>query len=600
MMQGEFGVRRRRPRRHVDRMRRALAVVAVLSLAACERSQPDAAPTESESAPVSAAPNPISPLVPAGCDGCNVVVVLIDTLRADHLGTYGYSRDTSPNIDALAKKSLVFQNMIAQSTWTKPGTATLLTGLYPKNHGANTHEDRLADDHLLLSEYLQKAGYTTHAFVANGNAGPPFNFDRGYGTYEFFAEDPKRIGVKTRSDRMNERLLPYVANMDVDERFFLYVHYVDPHSPYDPGERFFSKSNTIKFDEQFFTETRFKNYLGEKKERAELIRQLVNEYDDEIRFNDSSFGELMSVLASRGVLDETIVVVVSDHGEELLERDAFGHTNAPYEDQVRVPLVVYLPGVGHRVVNEQVGQVDLVPSLMSVLGLELPAALDGEDLFRGFWHGDVSYAEIDSKHRKCAAVWRGNEKLTKCEQTSAPGKEKSGESSRWFESVARFPFDGEVLDLHIQSFHESRQLRVSADGELVQEITVRPRRQNIRIELGAARPRLIEIESRTPCRRPIDLGVNNSRLCLSFRLFGQSNFDLERMTVPTNSYYVLDRDRAEERNAYYLPDSTNRVRVLEQTLAEYLEDRLPDDGGSNKVELSESQKETLRALGYLE
>lgn len=575
------------------------AVLCGLVAAGCEAPAGDGTKhTPATAAAPAPAAEVVSPLAPTGCEGCNIVLVLIDTLRADHLGTYGYGRDTSPNIDALARKAVVFRNAIAQSTWTKPGTASLMTGLFPKNHGANTQEDRLSDDHLLLSQYLRQGGYRTHAFLANGNAGASFNFDRGYDTYEFFPEDPDRIGAKTRSDRMNERILPFVRELDRDDKFFLYVHYVDPHIPYDPGERYFSKSNTIEFDKAFFNEMQFKRLLGSPEERADLLRQAVDEYDDEVRFNDASFGALLAALEQRGFLEDTIVVVVSDHGEELLERNSFGHTNAPYEEQVRVPLIVYVPGVGHREVAEPVGQIDLVPSLLSLVGLARPAGVDGVDVFRAPWRREASYAEIESKHRTCATVWLGGEKLTKCENTMAPGKERSGGTSRWFENVAHFPFDGDALDLEIQSFYEPRQLEIRADGVLVREARIGTMRERMRVDLGEPRRREIEIRSTKPCRRPIDVGVNNSRKCLSFRLFSSSNVSLEDMSVPTNTYVQLAEDPGEDHNLYYLPENAGRVEALESALTHYLGDRRREPGSSEKVELSEAQKETLRALGY--
>jgi arylsulfatase len=578
-----------------------LHVAAFCGLVAAGCDEPTADGTKRLPA-VAAAPGPagktVSPVAPAGCEGCNIVLVLIDTLRADHLGTYGYARETSPNIDALARRAVVFRNVIAQSTWTKPGTASLMTGLFPKNHGANTQADRLSDDHLLLSQYLRRGGYRTHAFLANGNAGASFNFDRGYDTYDFFPEDPERIGAQTRSDRMNERILPFVRQLDRDDKFFLYVHYVDPHVPYDPGERFFSKSNTIEFDKTFFNEMQFKRLLGSPEERADLLRQAVDEYDDEVRFNDASFGALLSALEGRGFLEDTVVVVVSDHGEELLERDSFGHTNAPYEDQVRVPLIVYVPGVGHREVVEPVGQVDLVPSLLSLVGLERPTGIDGVDVFRAPWSREASYAEIESKHRTCATVWLAGEKLTKCENTMAPGKERDGGTSRWFENVAHFPFDGGALDLEIQSFYEPRQLAIRADGILVREAAIGTRRERLQVDLGEPRRREIEIRSTKPCRRPIDVGVDNSRKCLSFRLFSSSNVNLEDMSVPTNRYVQLAEDPGENHNLYYLPEKAGRVEALESALTHYLAARRREPGSSEKVELTEAQKETLRALGY--
>ncbi len=356
----------------------------------------------------------IPPLLDAPCDRCNVVVVLIDTLRADHLGAYGYHRETSPHIDALARESLVFRNAIAQSTWTKPATASLLTGLYPKNHGANTLRQRLADDRVLLSEYLQRAGYRTYGIVANGNAGPLFNFDRGYDRYEYIAGGRERPDAITRSDRVNEKVLPIVPELSDAQPFLLFIHYVDPHEPYLPGARRFSRAADVEFDRSFFKQEGYRSHLGDAQHRRELRSRLVDSYDDEIRYNDASFGRVLGALEGHGLLERSVVVVVSDHGEELLERGGLGHKKPPYEEQVRVPLIVRVPGVGHRQVHGRVEQVDVTPSLLSLVGVAVPPGLDGEDLFRSPWQGEVSYAELDDEALQCTAMWRRDEKLASC------------------------------------------------------------------------------------------------------------------------------------------------------------------------------------------
>lgn len=533
------------------------------------------------------------------CSGCNILFILIDTLRADHLGAYGYTRDTSPNIDALASEGWVFREMVAQSTWTKPGTASLLTGLYPKNHGANTIEDRLADDRILLSEYLQRAGYRTHAFVANGNAGPPFNFDRGFDTYAYFEEERDRIGENTRSDRINEKVVPFLRDLDANEKFFAYIHYVDPHSPYEPGERRYSAANTIDFDVAFFAESRHEDYLADPERLRDLRRQLVAAYDDEIHFNDGSVGELIGVLHDRGLLERTIVVITSDHGEELLERNQLGHTKKPFEEQVRVPWIVRVPGMGHRRVERPVAQIDVLPSLVGLVGIPVPQGLDGRDAFSADEEGaDPTFVELESKHLKCNSIRSRTEKLSECERRGPPGIDANGEVSRWFESTARFDFAGSTLEIAIQSFHEPREIDVVANGTLLHTASIHTGRQILRIDLPVPGRNAIVLESRTPCRRPVDLGINHSRRCLAFRLFGASNFDVTDMGVPTMSYYALAEDSGEAVNLYYAEEAAEDVARLARELGDYRAEgsRLAEPGG--EAALTESQREVLRALGY--
>lgn len=536
----------------------------------------------------------------AACTDCNIVFIVIDTLRADHLGTYGYERETSPNIDALARESLVFRDMVAQSTWTKPGTASLLTGLYPKNHQANTIRDRLADDRILLSEYLHSAGYETHAFVANGNAGPDHNFDRGYDTYHYFPDDQNRIGEPTRSDRMNAKILPFLRELESDQKFFIYIHYVDPHSPYEPGKRLYSVDNTIPFDVQFFAESRYKDYLPDPEKARELRRQLVAAYDDEIRFNDSSVGEVINLLRERDLLERSVIVLSSDHGEQLLERDQVGHTKRPHEEQIRIPWIIRVPGLGHRVVSQQVSQVDVLPSLLSLVGVPVPPDLDGRDVTGAQVDEHLTFIELDSKHMKCAAVRDRTEKLSKCERRVPPTFEADGSASRWFESWARFEFAGNTLSLAIQSFWEPREIEVFSDGTLIHSSMITTERQVLNLPLESGGKHSIVVKSKSPCRRPVDVGVNYSQQCIAFRIFESPNLDLSAVGVPTNSYFLLEDDAGEERNLYYVQDSAARVDRLEKELEAYLSEGSRFEGNGGKAELSDSQIEILRALGYIE
>ncbi len=306
----------------------------------------------------------------------NVIVYLIDTLRPDYLGTYGHPTPTSPEIDAFAAESLVFEHAWAQASWTRPATASLLTGLYPTGHGADKEDHALAPDKTTLAEILSAYGYRTAGFVANHLVGKRYGFDQGYDDWTEEKESAAQLG---------ERALQWI---DAGKGpFFVYLHTMEPHSPYTPEERF---AAPFAFD----------GYTGDRDTPALLrlgqlgqlapdgLRYLKWQYQGEVRQNDAAFGALVSALRQRHLLDDTIVVLVADHGEELLEHGGTEHAKTLYQELVHVPLVVHLPTKPLREarIHEPVQQIDVLPTLLGILGIRSSIALPGRDL-SAWWLG---------------------------------------------------------------------------------------------------------------------------------------------------------------------------------------------------------------------
>ena len=341
------------------------------------------------------------------CPGCSVVLVVVDTLRADHLPCYGYPRDTAPAICGLADEALLFEDVTATSAWTKPSTASLLSGLYAKRHGALSDSEVLPDAVTILPEILASRGYSTHAFSGNGIVGPDWNFDQGYDHFVQFDDPPHHI----RSDAVNARALPYLRSLD-ERPFFLFVHYVDPHDPYTPdaAARHFSKGHPTPDRERF--ERFATRYRGGS--RAPIEMQ-IDYYDDEIRFNDRSVGELLGALG-----DDVVVVVTSDHGEEFFEHGAFTHRKQLFEESLRVPLLIRIPGFsGPRRVQRPISLVDVLPTLLDVLEIPVPAGLDGTSWFAmGDDVGPV-FAEHRDFGRELYAARLGDEKVIASRQPQA-------------------------------------------------------------------------------------------------------------------------------------------------------------------------------------
>jgi len=331
---------------------------------------------------VGAAPPPAAPPSPPPATAHpNILLYVVDTLRADHLGCYGYRRPTSPEIDAFATEGMVFTDAVAQAPWTKPASASIHTGRYPSRHGAVTLMQRIRSDVPTLAEELRAAGYRTAGFVTNANVSGEFGFNRGFERYDYLPEEPTRAGVHVPADAVTTAATSWLASGD-DRPFFLYLHVTDPHAPYAPpptfAERFRDPSLHASLPD-----------VPNPVQVIEKVRALATEenvaalaalYDGEIAFTDASFGALMAALRARGLAEKTIVVVTADHGEEFTDHGGFEHGYTLYRELVHVPLVMHVPGVGRTQIPSLVRQIDVMPTLLGYAGVPAANGLDGRDL----------------------------------------------------------------------------------------------------------------------------------------------------------------------------------------------------------------------------
>ena len=320
----------------------------------------------------------------------NIVIYLIDALRSDHLGCYGYERDTSPNIDAFTEQAILFTDSQAQSSWTRSSVATVLTGLLPQQHGAVDRKDVLADEALTLAERLQAAGYRTAAITSNGNVAEPFGFAQGFDHFEYL-RNPRPGEKIARSTDVHAAVVEWLDGAAADEPFFLYIHTVDPHAPYEPPEPFRSELASGVTDRDLGS---IESVQRLAKDRSmvtpEIVADMVDLYDGEIAANDASFGRLADELKVRGLYDDALVVVMSDHGEEFFDHGGWTHGKTLHAEVLDVPLIVKMPGAaaGARA-GGIVDHVDLMPTLLQVAGLKASAELPGTSLLsrlerRGF------------------------------------------------------------------------------------------------------------------------------------------------------------------------------------------------------------------------
>ena len=302
---------------------------------------------------------PILPLVllVLGAAACspparsNLLLLSVDTLRADHLGAYGYGRATSPELDAFARGAVVFDEARAHSSWTLASLASMMTSRHPSTHGCRSFKSALDPSFPTLAEVLRDAGYDTGLIASHAFLGRRHGLHQGFVHLddELVSRDVSALDAIT-SDAVSDKALAWLRHKGArrdDHPWFLWVHYFDPHETYRPHP------GTIE-------------PFGE--EPSDL-------YDGEIAYTDRHLGRVLRALDEEGLAEDTVVVLLSDHGEELEDRGEIGHGHTLHRELLHVPLVIRAPGFEPRRVPHAVRGVDLLPTLLELLGVELPGAL---------------------------------------------------------------------------------------------------------------------------------------------------------------------------------------------------------------------------------
>ena len=297
----------------------------------------------------------------------SLVVVMIDTLRSDHLPSYGYPRPTAPFMSELAAEGIQLQGYSA-SSWTRSSVATLLTGLYPQRHRAIRRNDRLPKEVPYLPQMLAAQGFRNIAIIANGNVSSQFGFDRGFEVFEEHID----FG-KPEASILVQDVLERSARLE--DPFYLYVHLIDPHDPYVPGTAW-GRDGEIGDYVQPQDIIR-----GDKPMTDSTLTQMVDQYDAEILEMDSALRTLFSGLREAGVLDEALLVVTADHGEEFGEHGSVAHGKSLHEEVIQVPWILWGEGMASYRSTAAFHHVDFVPTALEALGVPMPVELDG----RSWW-----------------------------------------------------------------------------------------------------------------------------------------------------------------------------------------------------------------------
>ena len=273
----------------------------------------------------------------------NIFLYLVDTLRADHVSCYGYTRKTTPRLDAFAHEAVLFENCQAQSPWTRASVASIFTGLWPQAHGAMDRENKLPESATTLAEILKSAGYQTLGVTANGNAHEPWGFAQGFDYFKYI-ERPQTGAGLARSSDVNDEVFRILDRRDHNRPVFLWVHTIDPHLPYDPPEPFRSRFLDRNLQPEFGTVQHISELARMTDMPSnEVIDNLKGLYDGEIAANDASFGLLIDYLRDHDLFDNSLIVFVSDHGEEFHDHGGWAHGKTLHSEMLDVPLLIKPP-----------------------------------------------------------------------------------------------------------------------------------------------------------------------------------------------------------------------------------------------------------------
>ena len=382
----------------------------------------------------------------------NIILISIDTLRVDHVSSYGYHRDTTPNLDRLAEEGVRFTNAYSTAAWTPPAHASMLTGLYPSMHQAVDYKS-LSPRIPTIAEVLRKNGYQTVGFVNNPAVGAFVGLERGHeafyeiwkgvtsknpmlrGGHYLYRKFISAIGKMDQGARKTNRLIKnwFKTLRDADKPFYMFVHHIEPHNPLNPPRPFRNYFHSqIKGDvDQQKVEKMADNPLAFFTDSLKISdaenQMLIDLYDGEIAYVDYIVGDFLNDLRDQKLLDNTLVIVTADHGEHFGEHNLYSHVSSLYEPIVHIPFIVRYPAAFQPDVTDvPVQYVDIFPTILEMLNIQPPfkAKLPGKSFLQ---KGSKYAIEMD---RPLIAEWEG--------RIPEYIKDRLKASSSYAEQVARF------------------------------------------------------------------------------------------------------------------------------------------------------------------
>lgn len=315
----------------------------------------------------------------------NIVVILVDTLRADHTSMEGYRRDTTPNMKRIAADSLYLKNFFVNSPWTKPSVATFFTGLYPTCHGSRVgHFEQINKFYIgsgkmeilnsknqTIAETLKENGYKTYGFVTNYHMTPKFGYHQGYDVYDFDA-DGSYAGVVNKTDKRSMDAAMKVLGEPHDKPVFIWCHLMGVHAYSHPPEfNRFKPEGSTPIPPDAFNRFRMKHYS--------TLEEAVSSYDNSILYADHLIGEFFDFVREKA--PGTLLIIVSDHGEEFYEHQGFEHNRTLYNEILKVPCIIHGPGVPAGAIPGFTDSMDFFPTVLNYAGIRVPEEITGNILF---------------------------------------------------------------------------------------------------------------------------------------------------------------------------------------------------------------------------
>jgi arylsulfatase len=343
----------------------------------------------------------------------SIILISVDTLRPDHLGCYGYARDTSPNVDGFARESLLYRRCFAQAPTTRPSCGTIISGYFPHELKIFSNRDAMPAPVTTVAERLRENGYATIGVVSNFVLRKGGGFEQGFDYYDDQMDEvelvrgvPERIAEKTTDTAIS------LLRIHHDETFFMWIHYQDPHGPYTPG----SPYNTMFTGGENGAELPFNDTVSGKGgipsyQRLGDVRDLnyyVAQYDGEIRYFDTHFKRLLDELKALDLYDKALIIFTSDHGEGMGEHDYyFAHGEYVYNTLIHVPLIIRFGRERQGEIDEFAQLADIVPTILGSADIKTGPEYHGSDLLTGAPAERYIFSEMPGKY----AVFKGDLKL---------------------------------------------------------------------------------------------------------------------------------------------------------------------------------------------
>lgn len=322
----------------------------------------------------------------------NIILITIDSLRPDHMSCYGYEKKTTPYIDTIAKQGVMFKQALTVAPWTYPAMFSLFSSFYPSVYGM-TPSLRQLNNIVLFGQALKHKGYYKTAVCGHHALATMKQFTQFFD--KFISIEPKRESLWTdnNAQKVTQLALNYLSQQGGKRNFFLWVHYMDPHGPYNPPSAYKKRWNRPALTQGFkkipISKSKWiglngvPEYIAENMDIQSMdINEYTALYDAEISFVDSQIGVLIEELEKLNMGKNTVIIITADHGESLGEHDLFGHEFLLYDNLLRIPLIIKYPKkfVSNKIIERQVKIIDIMPTIFDILRIEKKFPLQGESL----------------------------------------------------------------------------------------------------------------------------------------------------------------------------------------------------------------------------